>query len=112
MKQKYQEGPVGHVTLLPNAMPNMGKYLGQWFVWTLVVAVVAAYLAAKVFGLDHAHACAAAKLVGAVSFIAHGFGTVSESIWSGRPWSQSVKYLLDAALYAVGSGYVFYWLWP
>ena len=112
MKQKYQEGPVGHVTLLPNAMPNMGKYLGQWFVWTLVVAVVAAYLAAKVFGLDHAHACAAAKLVGAVSFIAHGFGTVSESIWTGRPWFQSVKYLLDAALYAVGSGLVFYWLWP
>jgi hypothetical protein len=28
-----------------------------------------------------------------------------------RPWSSSAKYLLDAALYAVGSGLVFYWLW-
>src|SRR4051812_7568588 len=31
MKKKYQEGPVGHITILPNGVPNMGKYLGQWF---------------------------------------------------------------------------------
>ena len=112
MLKKYQEGPVGHVTLLPNGAPNMGKYLGQWFLWSLAIAVVAAYLTTQLFGLDHGHARAAAKLVFAVSFIAHGFGTVSESIWGGRPWSQSAKYLLDAALYAGGSGLVFYWLWP
>jgi hypothetical protein len=112
MKKKYQEGPVGHLTLLPNGMPNMGKYLGQWFLWTLVIAVVAAFLASRLIVWDHAHARAAGKLVGAVTFIAHGFGTVTESIWSGRPWSQSVKYLIDAALYAIGSALVFCWLWP
>jgi hypothetical protein len=112
MIKKYQEGPVGHVTIMANGLPNMGKYLGIWFVWSLVVAAVAAYLAARVYGLDHTHARAAAKLAGAVTFIGHGFGTVSESIWGGRPWGQSVKYLLDAALYAIGSGLVFCWLWP
>jgi hypothetical protein len=112
MKQKYREGPVGHLTLLPNGMPNMGKYLGQWFVWSLAIAVVAGYLAARIYGVDHSHARSAAKLVGAVCFIAHGFGTITESIWTGRPWSQSVKYLIDAALYALGSAFVFFWLWP
>ncbi|MDB6127330.1 MAG: hypothetical protein JWM35_1226 [Verrucomicrobia bacterium] len=112
MTKKYTEGPVGHLTLLPNGMPKMGKYLGQWFVWSLVIAVVAAYIAARVYGLDHIHARSAAKMVGAISFIAHGFGTITESIWTGRPWSQSVKYLIDAAMYAVGSGFVFCWLWP
>ncbi|MDB6114912.1 MAG: hypothetical protein JWQ62_1857 [Lacunisphaera sp.] len=112
MKKKYAEGPVGHLTLMPNAMPNMGKYLGTWFLWSLVISVVAAYLAERVLGLDHNHARAAAKLVGAVTFIAHGFGSVTESIWGGRPWGQTVKYLLDAALYAVGAGMVFCWLWP
>lgn len=112
MVKKYQEGPVGHVTILRNGVHNMGKYLGQWFLWSLAIAVVAAFLAARIYGLDHSHARAAAKLVGAVSFIAHGFGTVTESIWMGRPWSGSAKYLLDAALYAVGSGLVFLWLWP
>lgn len=112
MRKKYQEGPVGHVTILPNGLPNMGKHLGQWFLWSLVIAVVAAYLATQLIGLDPARPRAAAKLVFAVSFIAHGFGTVTESIWVGRPWGSSAKYLLDAALYALGSGAVFYWLWP
>jgi hypothetical protein len=111
MVKKYQEGPVGHLTILPNGVPNMGKYLGLWFLWSLVIAVVAAFLASRLVATGHAHAGTAAKLVGAVSFIAHGFGTVSESIWVGRPWSSSVKYMLDAALYAVGSALVFCWLW-
>jgi hypothetical protein len=112
MLKKYQEGPVGHLTLGPNGAPNMGKHLGLWFGWTLVIAAVAAYLTMKVLGPGHDHARGAAKLVGAVSFVAYGFGTVTESIWMLRPWSGSAKYLLDAALYAIGSALVFYWLWP
>ena len=112
MLQKYREGPVGHFTLGTPGVPNMGKYLGIWFVWILIVEVVAAYLAVRLFGLDHRYAHAAAKLVGAVTFIGLGFGTVQESIWSMRPWPSSAKYLLDAALYAVGAGFVFLWLWP
>lgn len=112
MQTKYREGPVGHIMLAPAGVPNMGKYLGLWFLWSLAVAVVAAFLAAQLFGLDPARARAAAKLVGAVTFVAYGFGTVQESIWMARPWSSSAKYLLDAALYGVGSGLVFFWLWP
>lgn len=112
MKRKFEEGPVGHVTVMRNGPHNMGKYLGQWFLWSLAIAVVAGYLAGRIYGLDHSHACSAAKLVGAVTFIAHGFGTVTESIWMGRPCSTSAKHLLDAALYAIGSYLVFCWLWP
>jgi len=53
-----------------------------------------------------------AKLVGSVTFIAHGFGSVTESIWMGRSWSTTAKNLLDAALYGISSGLVFYYLWP
>lgn len=112
MAKKYREGPVGHFTLGPSGVPNMGKYLGQWFLWCLVISVVAAYLAWRACGLDHAQAARAAKWVGSISFIAYGSGTVSESIWMMRPWSSTAKYLLDAALYALGSGAVFLWLWP
>jgi hypothetical protein len=112
MKQKYTDGPVGHLTLLPNGVPNMGKYLGQWFIWSLIIAVVAAFLTTKAYSMEHFHARAAAKFVGALTFIAHGFGTITESIWVGRPWWQSAKYLLDAALYGLGSALVFFWLWP
>lgn len=112
MLRKYREGPVGHFTLGPTGVPVLGKFLGMWFVWSLIVATVAAYLAVRIHGLDQSHARGAAKLVGAVIFIAHGFGTVTESIWAMRPWSSSARYLLDAALYGIGSGFVFLWLWP
>jgi hypothetical protein len=112
MQKKYIEGPVAHIMIARSGPPAMGKYLGLWFLWSLVVSVVAAYLAVGVLGLQHNHARAAAKLVGAVIFIAHGFGTVTESIWMARSWSSSVKYLLDSALYGIGAGLVFYWLWP
>ncbi len=112
MKRKYEEGPVGHMTIGPNGPHNMGKYLGQWFLWSLAIAAIVGYLVARVYGLDPARAVGAAKLVGAISFIAHGFGTVTESIWMLRPWSSTAKHLLDAALYGLGSAAVFYWLWP
>ncbi len=112
MVRKYREGPVGHITLQPSGTVNMGKFLGLWFLWSLVVAIIAAYLAARIYGLNHAHAGSAAKLVGAVTFIAHGCGNVTESIWMGRPWSATVKYMFDSALYGIGSGLVFCWLWP
>lgn len=112
MQRKYEEGPIGHVVIGPNGMPNIGKFLGQWFVWTLVVSVVAGFLASQIFSLDPSRARAAAKLVGAVSFIGYGFGTITESIWGMRPWGSSAKYLLDAALYGIGAGLVFFWLWP
>ena len=112
MDKKYAEGPVGFVTLAANGPMNMGRSLGLWFLYSLFVAVVAAFLASQLFGLDHGHARAAGKLVGAVSFIAYGFGSISDSVWMARPWSSTFKYLLDAALYGLGSGCVFCWLWP
>ncbi|MBS0633540.1 MAG: hypothetical protein JSS11_16645 [Verrucomicrobia bacterium] len=110
MQQKYREGPLAQITLGPVGAPKIGKFLGLWFVWTLVVSAVAAYLAARVCGFSHPHA--AAKLAGAIVFVSLGFGTVSESIWSMRPWSSSVKFLIDAALYGLGAGLVFLYLWP
>ncbi|MFZ5496029.1 MAG: hypothetical protein ACOZE5_11940 [Verrucomicrobiota bacterium] len=111
MKKKYAEGPVGHVTIIPNGQPAMGKYLGMWFLLCVLVSAAAAFLAAKAYGLA-APAQGAAKMAGAVAFIGYGFGTFQESIWMGRPWSATAKYLLDSALYAAGTWAVFLWLWP
>jgi hypothetical protein len=111
MVKKYADGPVGHFRIGPNGQPNMGVYLGIWFLYSLVIAALSGWLAAKVYGLD-APALGAAKLAGVISFIACGFGTIPESIWVLRPWASTAKYLLDAALYALGTAAVFYWLWP
>lgn len=111
MKKKYAEGPIGHLTILPNGQPNMGKYLGMWFLFCLLISAVAACLAARLIPLDHVFARGAAKFAFAVSFVGYGFGSIHESIWSGRPWIATFKYLVDAALYAAGTAAIFWWLW-
>lgn len=112
MQQKYREGPVGHITIIPNGQPNMGKYLGIWFLLCLLVSAVALFIAGRVYLIAHHWAHPAAKLAGAIAFVAYGFGSIQESIWTGRPWGQTVKYLIDAALYALGTWAVCLWLWP
>jgi hypothetical protein len=112
MAKKYQEGPVGHMTIGPTGMPVIGKFLGQWFAWCVVAATLAVYLAWRACGLDPVNAARAGHWVATITFIAHGAGTITESIWMMRPWSVSVKYLLDSALYAAGAGLVSFWVWP
>ncbi|MDP2138886.1 MAG: hypothetical protein Q8J74_13630 [Candidatus Didemnitutus sp.] len=112
MKKKYQEGPVGILRLSANGMHNMGRTLSLWFVLSLVIATIAAFLATQLFGLDPMRARAAAKLVGAVTFLAYGMGAIPESIWMARPWKSTALCLFDSALYGLGSAAVFYWLWP
>lgn len=112
MVRKYKEGPVGQFAIGPNGTPNIGKHLAQWFCVTLIVSTASAYLAAKFAAVDGTEALRAAKTIGLVSFLAYGLGTIQESIWALRPWGSTAKYLLDSALYAVGTAAVFYWLWP
>lgn len=112
MKRKYTEGPVGYINLMANGVPNIGKSLGLWFLLSLAIAAIAAYLATQAIGLDPHRARAAAKLIGAISFLAYGFGSLSDTIWMGKPCSSTSKYLLDSALYGTASGLIFFWLWP
>jgi hypothetical protein len=111
MRKKYQEGPTAVVVFGPNEQPNMGKHLGLWFLLTLLIAGVTTFLTAKFVPHEAVYAARAAKLAGALTFIAYAFGTIQESIWMYRSWRSSVTYLLDALLYAAGTGAVFYWLW-
>src|SRR5215468_9936255 len=42
--EKYKQGPVGRVSIIPSGPPAMPKYLIQWFVYLLVVGFFVAYL--------------------------------------------------------------------
>src|SRR5215475_12024326 len=46
VQEKFKQGPVGFLTIFPSGPVNMGKFLGLWFVFTIVVGVFVAYLAA------------------------------------------------------------------
>src|SRR4030088_2417631 len=45
--EKFKRGPIGLLTVIPSGAPAMGKYLGQWFVYCVVVGVFVAFLAGR-----------------------------------------------------------------
>ncbi len=109
MKQKFREGPVGFVTIVPSGEPAMGGKLLLNFVYNLIVAVIAAYFVSRTLtaGADY---LAVFRIAGTVGFVAYGMAYFQESIWFGRPWSTTAKALVDALIYGVLIGGVFGWL--
>jgi hypothetical protein len=112
MMKKYDEGPVGYLTLVPNGPPKIPVSLLQWFVLSLAVSAVAAILAGKYVGLAPGGGRAAFYLVGIACFLGYGFGNIQDGIWKGVRWSSVALYLVDSALYAGVSAVTFRWLWP
>ena len=111
MQKKFRDGPVSLITMRAPGAPAMGKYLLQWFVLNIVVATLGAMLALHAFGIaGNPHQ--AGHFIGIFTLIAYGVGSVQESIWMGRPWSATLKNLLDALIYGVVSALAFWQLWP
>ena len=111
MLQKYTDGPVGFLVIVRSGVPAMGALLAKWFAFTVLVAFVAAYLASRTLA-PGTHYLQVFRVVGAVSFLAYGFGAIPNAIWMGKPWSSVAKDLADALIYGLLSAGVFGWLWP
>jgi hypothetical protein len=110
-RKKYEDGPVALIHVLRSDVPNMGKSLGQWLAFCLLVSFVTSYVARH--SLDPgAMGIEVMRLTGTVAFIGYAFGYFQDSIWHGIPWSNSLRAILDAAVYALVTGLVFRLLWP
>jgi F0F1-type ATP synthase assembly protein I len=111
MMKKYEQGPVGTANINPSGPPAMGKALGLWFVYTLVVGVFAGYLASRTLDAG-AHYLQVFRIVGCSSFMAYSLAHLSDSIWKTKPWSMTLKHVFDGLVYALLTAGVFGWLWP
>ena len=111
VQEKFRRGPVGMLTVMPNGPMSMGKYLGGWFVYCLVVSFFLAYLAGRTLapGIDY---LIVFRFVGTAAFLAYGLGNIVNSIWMGVPWSNTMRAVIDGLVYALVTGGCFGWLWP
>src|SRR3954468_5131405 len=48
--ERMKQGPVGVTLIQPSSPMNMGKMCGQWFVYSLIIAVIAASVAGRTHG--------------------------------------------------------------
>jgi hypothetical protein len=109
--KKYEEGPVGLITLMRSGRLNMGKYLGLWFLFCLLVSFVTAYVARHVLepGEDPLNVL---RVTATIAFMAYAFGRIQESIWMAIPWPNTLRGIVDGLVYALTTGIVFWLLWP
>lgn len=111
MIARYKEGPVGLLTLTPNEPPAMGKNLAEWFCLLVVISIFVAY--AAMLGLPgEATSMAVFRLTSAVAILGYAVGHAHESIWMGRSWTTTFKYIVDGIIYGLVTAGTFTLLWP
>ncbi len=111
MKAKFEQGPVGIMTVMRSGPPTMGKPLAIWFVFCLVVSVFVAYVTTRTLGPGTSY-LSVFRIAGTVGFMGYGSAECSNSIWRGEAWSTTAKNLFDGLVYGLLTAGVFGWLWP
>jgi len=111
VQEKYNQGPVGFVTLFPSGAPAMGKFLGLWFVYCALVSFFVAYLTGHTLAAGTPY-LAVFRVVGTAAFLSYGLGNLPNGIWRGYPWANVIKDVIDGLIYGLLTAGTFGWLWP
>jgi hypothetical protein len=109
--EKMRQGPVGIMTIWPSGDLAMGRMLGQWFVYSLFVAVIVAYVTGRTRGMGAPH-LEVFRVSGAVTFCCYVVAHWQNWVWWGRSTRFTVTHSLDGIIYALITGATFAWLWP
>ena len=108
---KRDGGPVMWVTVAPSGPWKIGKLMGLWFLFALVVsASVACVVGTNLPPGDDMHD--AFHRVAAIAFLTYAMGAVPMSIWYNRKWSTTFKTVVDSLLYALATAWIFSMMWP
>lgn len=110
-KAKMEQGPVIIMTVRPNGQANMGKLLGTWFVYLVVVSFFCAYIASHALPVG-AHYLKVFQIVGMSAFLAYVVALWQSSIWWSKSWLTTFKSTVDGLIFGLLTAGVFGWLWP
>ena len=108
---KMKRGPVMVFTVMPSGPMSMGRNLGLWLVYLVVVGLFAAYVAGLALPAG-AGSVRVMKFTGVTAFVGYSAALWQMSIWYRRAWSSTVKATVDGLVYALLTAGTFAWLWP
>lgn len=109
--ERRTRGPNVFMTVVKGSPPSMGKELGQWFVFLIVVGVFAAYITGRALGPGASYR-QVMRFAGATAFFCYAMGEIPASIWYKRSWGTTFKNVIDGLFYGLLTGGTFGWLWP
>jgi hypothetical protein len=109
--EKMKQGPVGIITMMESGPPAMGKQLVLWFVYSIIVGIIAAYIAGHAVQPGDGY-LAVFRFVGCTAFVGYSLALLQNSIWYKRNWGATLKSMFDGLIYALFTAGIFGWLWP
>jgi Flp pilus assembly protein TadB len=110
-KEKMMKGPGVILTLWPGGQSNMAPNLIQWFAYSVIVGIFAAYVAGRALGPE-AYYLAVFRFVGVTAFACYAIAGWQDVIWYKRPVAVALRNTFDGLLYALVMAGTFGWLWP
>jgi hypothetical protein len=111
MIKKYNEGPVGMLTVLPSRPPAMGKSLIIWFIYSVVIGIFTAYITGRTLAANAPY-LTVFRIAATTAFMAYAFAHTHKAIWEGRSWGTTIKYYFDGLIYGLLTAGTFAGLWP
>jgi hypothetical protein len=109
--EKMKQGPVGIMTIMKRTSPSMVKELLMWFIYAIIVGIFAAYIVSRRVDPGEGY-LTVFRFVGVTAFTGYSLALLQNSIWYGRSWSATIKYMFDGLIYALFTAGIFGWLWP
>ncbi|HUJ12165.1 MAG TPA: hypothetical protein VL284_00115 [Thermoanaerobaculia bacterium] len=110
-RDEITRGPMAFILMRNPAEFSMAGALISWFVFTIILSILIAYVGAVTLarGTNYLEVF---RVVGTAGILAYSFGSVSEAIWYGKPWSSTIKDIIDGIIYGLVTAGTFGWLWP
>jgi hypothetical protein len=110
-QERMRQGPVIVMTVRANGPWNMGGSLLQWFIYSIVVSIFAAYVGGRALtaGATYLHVF---QIVGTTAIAGYSLALAQLPIWYGRGWGLTIRSAVDGVIYGLLTAGTFGWLWP
>ena len=108
---KANKGPKIVMTVMPNGMGGMGRNLGFWFVYLLVVNVFAAYITGRALA-PGAEYLSVFRFAATTAFLGFSLALWQASIWYQRSLGTTVRSTIDGLIFGLIAGGIFGYFWP
>ncbi|HET7024946.1 MAG TPA: hypothetical protein VFI39_07080 [Gemmatimonadales bacterium] len=109
--EKHKTGPVVVMTVMTPGPISMSGSLVGWFVFCLVVSLLAGYAAGLTIAPGAAY-MTVFRTVSTVTFMGYALAAWPLTIWYKRNLGTTIRGTIDALLFGLLTAGVFGWLWP
>lgn len=110
-QKKWKQGPVMFFTVMPHGEMGMGAQFVGWFLYSVFIGAVAAYVTGIAYGPGTGY-MQIFRMASTVGFIGYAGSLPQYSIWYKRSWRTTLVAMFDGLIFGMLTAGALGWLWP